>query len=279
MATFPTPQTGINLRFCVLSGQVFRWREEGATLVGTDGPFHYRIENGQVASNAVEDDFRRFIRADDDIEARWAKVAGLAPELEPHMADVQGLTILRPSCPVETLFGFLCSPNNSLHRIMPMVESLASYGVGGRFPEIARLAEIDPDELRAKKFGYRAPNIVGAAQELQARGAERYVDELKQEPYEAQVEHLVSLPGVGRKVADCIALFAFDRTEAAPIDTHVWAGACSLWRPGFLDGSKTPKREAEIRELIMERFGQSAAWAQQLLFSVGVKRRNSTLRA
>ncbi len=35
-------------------------------------------------------------------------------------------------------------------------------------------------------------------------------------------EVLIQLPGVGRKVADCVALFSLDKVEAVPVDTHVW---------------------------------------------------------
>jgi len=34
---------------------------------------------------------------------------------------------------------------------------------------------------------------------------------------------LMQLPGVGRKVADCISLFSLDQCSIIPIDTHVWS--------------------------------------------------------
>lgn len=37
---------------------------------------------------------------------------------------------------------------------------------------------------------------------------------------------LIGLPGVGRKVADCVAVFSLDQTSAVPVDTHVWSIAC-----------------------------------------------------
>lgn len=37
----------------------------------------------------------------------------------------------------------------------------------------------------------------------------------------SQQEALVSLPGVGRKVADCVALFSLDQMGAVPVDVHV----------------------------------------------------------
>ena len=34
---------------------------------------------------------------------------------------------------------------------------------------------------------------------------------------------LLQLPGVGRKVVDCISLFSLDQCSIIPIDTHVWS--------------------------------------------------------
>ena len=32
---------------------------------------------------------------------------------------------------------------------------------------------------------------------------------------------LIALPGVGQKVADCVALFCLDKYDVIPVDTHV----------------------------------------------------------
>jgi N-glycosylase/DNA lyase len=42
---------------------------------------------------------------------------------------------------------------------------------------------------------------------------------------------LMELPGVGRKVADCVALFSLDQTAAVPVDTHVWNIAIRDYAP------------------------------------------------
>jgi endonuclease-3 len=43
---------------------------------------------------------------------------------------------------------------------------------------------------------------------------------LSDAPRESAIEFLTSLPGVGRKTAACVLIFAFDRPEI-PVDTHV----------------------------------------------------------
>ena len=37
---------------------------------------------------------------------------------------------------------------------------------------------------------------------------------------------LCDFPGIGPKVADCIALFSLDQEDVIPVDTHVWQIAC-----------------------------------------------------
>ena len=44
-------------------------------------------------------------------------------------------------------------------------------------------------------------------------------------------QQLMGLPGVGRKVADCVALFSLDQTAAVPVDTHVWNIAIRDYAP------------------------------------------------
>ncbi len=55
---------------------------------------------------------------------------------------------------------------------------------------------------------------------LERLGPEPDLDWLRHAPREVAVEYLTGLPGVGRKTAACVMIFAFDRPEI-PVDTHV----------------------------------------------------------
>ena len=75
-----------------------------------------------------------------------------------------------------------------------------------------------------KGLVYRAKYIVGAVKELQAKegGGEEWLSSLRLRGLDEALDELCSLPGVGPKVAACIALFSLDQHHAIPVDTHVW---------------------------------------------------------
>lgn len=54
---------------------------------------------------------------------------------------------------------------------------------------------------------------------------------------------LLEFPGVGRKVADCVALFSLDLTTAIPVDTHVWSIVLRDYAPHFYQQCAQIKRK------------------------------------
>ena len=55
-----------------------------------------------------------------------------------------------------------------------------------------------------------------------AEGGEQWLLALRGQSLEETVTSLCTLPGIGPKVASCIALFSLDQHHAIPVDTHVW---------------------------------------------------------
>ena len=61
------------------------------------------------------------------------------------------------------------------------------------------------------------------------------------------MEELLSLPGVGRKVAGCVSVYAFDKNEAIPVDTHVHRISNRL---GWVKTKQPEKTEQELMKII-----------------------------
>ena len=77
-------------------------------------------------------------------------------------------------------------------------------------------------------------------------------------------EKLLTLPGVGPKVADCILLFStLKRFEVFPIDVWVRRVMNDLY---IKNPDETKVNKREIEKLAKEKYGNLAGLAQQYLF-------------
>lgn len=167
------------------------------------------------------------------------------------------------------------------------------------FPSVASLASLDEQTLRDLGMGYRAKFIVESAKLVQSKSREMLSnssnnndikDSMKVEDdlwlrtlrqYAAQPhlseeekrryvqEQLLLLPGVGRKVADCVALFSLDQSEAIPVDTHVWSIAIRDYAPHLRTQVKslTPTVYDEVGNVFRNLFQHRAGWAHSVLFA------------
>lgn len=221
-----------------------------------------------------------------DVAARQQAMIAAMPELAPAIAQRPGLRLLRPSDPVETLFCFLCTSNNHLIRITSMIQTLGSFGTPfadrpelTRFPELEVIASIPEADLRARGFGYRGATIPRAAQAILERGGRHWLDALKRSDYESAWKALLDLPGVGPKLADCIALYALHHTEAVPVDTHMWQVCVRRFFPEWHGKAVTLSRYCTIGEFFRERHGRWAGHAHHYLFFDNLARGRSRREA
>ena len=254
-------------------GQAFRWSlTSDGSWVGVFGRTLAAVRSspqglewrGQKGATHAEGALRHYL----DAEGAQARLSESLPwrsdaVLRSARAAYPGLRILRQD-PHEALIGFLCSSNKRILQIRVMVAALAAKlgeSLGGDFhalPSWQAIASADDDTLRACSLGYRAAYLRGTAKKLLARP--RWAEEFSALPTAELLNVLQSLPGVGPKVAACVALFGFGRLESFPVDTWVvqaLADAYGLrgWKPGPLE------------QFGKAHFGEAAGLAQQYLFS------------
>ena len=77
-------------------------------------------------------------------------------------------------------------------------------------------------------------------------------------------ERLMRLRGIGEKVADCVLLFAFEKMEAFPVDTHIR----QIIQHYHIDDSyfETCTNLSCMGDWGREYFGHYCGYAQQYLF-------------
>ena len=254
-------------------GQAFRWSPAsdgswvgvfGRTLAAVrSGPQGLEWRGQQGATHA-EGALRHYLDADGS-QARLSEALPWRSDsvLRSARAAYPGLRILRQD-PHEALIGFLCSSNKRIQQIRVMVAALAAKlgePLGGGFhalPSWQAIARAEDAVLRACSLGYRAAYLRGTAKQLLARP--HWTEEFAALTTADLLAELQSLPGVGPKVAACVALFGFGRLESFPVDTWVvQALADAYGLPGW--------KPAQLEQFGKAHFGEAAGLAQQYLFS------------
>jgi len=143
------------------------------------------------------------------------------------------------------------------------------------FPKPSDLAHASLEEIRNCKLGFRAERVLETSKILD-RG-EFNLEDLRKMDCEKARQELLSLLGVGQKVADCVFLFSLDRLEAFPVD--VWMKRVVLeFYPSYFEhsfikkvsskSSITPREYKTISSFGREYFGKYAGYAQEYLFSL-----------
>ena len=130
-----------------------------------------------------------------------------------------GIRILRQD-KFEMLISFIISQRKSIPAIRTSIERLvALYGHNGFFPKPLDMLRATEEELASCGLGYRVPYIRKAVERVAYKDVD--LEALDRLPDEELFAELKSFAGVGDKVANCVALFAYHRIGRAPIDTWI----------------------------------------------------------
>lgn len=225
-----------------------------------------------------------------------------------EQVDLLGIRQLRQD-PIEVVFSFICSQNNALPRITSMVLYLKSRfgkycGSISRTSENGQLQEFKcytfpsinsilkdsdtlEDELKSERFGYRAKYIYETAKILKENPSmledfsnnesddnNTDMDDLESQLLQLQ-KKLRQFPGVGPKVADCIALMGLNWLSVVPVDTHIHRMSMKTFTE---KRSLTATQYVKIGQDWRQRFGIKAGWAQTVLFVYSLRTRGSLSR-
>lgn len=249
-------------------GQVFRFRpyKEGFFLISGDKACYIHSDG---VKTVVESDCPDYFYEYFDLNRDYLKIVERAksyniPLLSKSAESCKGLRMLLKQDRAEMIFSFIISQNNNIPRIKGILERIcvglgeklsSPFGEYYSFPSAEVLKNADMEFFKRVGAGYRDEYIKAAAEKICLEGVER----LETLPAEELKYELLKFKGIGPKVADCIALFGFGKTEVFPVDTWIE----KIYAEDFHGNLKDRKK---IAKYFTDEFGEYSGFIQQYLF-------------
>ena len=251
-----------NVKHTLECGQVFRYKVQdfGYTVYTLDQKADIYCQNGSIK---IFTNNKKYFVNYFDFCTNYAKIKS-SLGANPIMADAiqfgSGIRILRGD-PLEMIISFIISQNNNIPRIKGIIEKICEgYGTNMgdyyAFPTLQQLKEIPMEFFKKIGCGYRDKYLYETIKML---GNDIEIERVaNMSTSDARLE-LMKLLGVGRKVADCILLFGFRKTDVFPTDTWVVKCYNSIYQTNEKNAEKISKHFTEM-------FGELSGFAQQYLF-------------
>ena len=268
-----------NLTHIFECGQCFRWnRNEDNSYTGIvrKNVINIKMEDNDVyVISYGEDDINELFNYYFDMNRDYEKIKRQLRKIDNHMEESisygDGIRLLNQDL-WETIISFIISANNNIPRIKGIIERI-SKRFGEKimwngceyytFPTPEQLSKASAQDLRNLGLGFRDVRVFETTQIINNKKID--LRKLHSEKNTEKVrETLLTLPGVGPKVADCILLFStLKKLDVFPIDVWVRRVMNDLY-------IHNENEEKVSKKLIMstanEKFGNLCGIAQQYLF-------------
>ena len=260
-------------------GQCFRWnKQEDGSYTGI---FRKNVMNVQRQGNTVtfkgkcDGDIKEIVEDYFDLKRNYEEIKNKLSQIDENVKTSieygQGIRILNQDL-WEMIISYIISANNNIPRIKGIIERLSkTYGQeiewnGEKyytFPTAEELKDVSVEDYRKLGAGFRDIRLYETVHMILDKKVD--LEEMQNNPNTLEVrEQLLTLSGVGPKVADCILLFSIlKRFEVFPIDVWVRRVMNELY---IKNEDETKVNKKEIEKLAHEKFGNLAGIAQQYLF-------------
>lgn len=256
-------------------GQCFHFDKtdnEEYDILAFDRVLHIKqVDNSLILYATNLEDYENIWRVYFDMENDYGNIKNQIAEADslllPAINDKQGIRLLNQDF-FETLISFIISQNKQIPQIKQCIKNISHkfgkeiIGYNGgtfySFPDVETLNSVSEEELRECKVGFRAPYIKSACKAVYDGIVTK--EKLDRLSIEDARELLMTIKGVGEKVANCVLLFGLGRREAFPVD--VWMKR--IMEQMYFDGKDTKK--CDIETFANHKFGAFSGYAQQYLF-------------
>ncbi len=215
-------QTDFDLDETLDCGQAFRWERTG------DKAYHgfmlntpldiYAEKDFFVLKNTSEEDFLKIWAEYFDLYTDYGELKRIFSEdetLSKACAYAGGIRLLKQDA-WEALLSFIISQNNNIPRIKGIIKRLCEEN--GGFPTPDKLCGKTADDFSYLRAGFRAKYIEDCVNKVNSGSIS--LDRIRTAPLPEARRELMSVKGVGPKVAECALLYGMYRVECFPVD--VW---------------------------------------------------------
>ena len=234
-----------------------------------------KIGNDIIFEGMCDGEIEEIVKQYFDLNRDYEKIKETLSKIDQNMKTSieygKGIRILNQDL-WETIISFIISANNNIPRIKGIIERLSKkYGNEiiykeksyYTFPTPEQLKDVTVQEYRELGLGFRDIRLYETTKMILENQVN--LEELRTNHNTHEVrEKLLTLSGVGPKVADCILLFSdLKRFEVFPIDVWVRRVMNDLY---IKNEDETKVNKKQIEKIAKEKFGNLAGLAQQYLF-------------
>lgn len=258
-------------------GQCFRWNEEpDGSYTGIFGHNVLNVKEEKdiviigICNGDIEDICKNYFDLDRNYEEIKETLSLIDDNMKESIKYGEGIRILNQDL-WEMIISFIISANNNIPRIKGIIERMsAKYGQEIKFrgtsyytfPTIDELSQASVKDLKDLGLGFRDRYVYETTKKI--KEGKINLENLKQESTNEVRKQLLTLTGVGPKVADCIMLFStLKRFDVFPVDVWVRRVMNDLY---IHNEDETKVNKKQIQEIARDKFGALEGIAQQYLF-------------
>lgn len=242
--------------------QAHRWQKEGDLWKGVIGDNLVELvqtDYGFDFKGCKKDLILEYFRSEDDLASIMKEISGKDEYVAKLAVACPGLRILKQEV-WECTATYILATNANVKRIAKMVGSVCDlYGtdLGGirSFPTPKQILD-GCENIGECKLGYREERFVEFAEKVEDCTYD--LESFNELNYLDCVTELKKIKGVGPKVADCVAIFAYGHLESFPVDARISKIMKDIYG---VEG-----KYGNVSDAGRNIFGRYAGYAQELLY-------------
>lgn len=266
-------KSDINLYDTLLSGQAFRItleEDNSFTVILSDRVINIKKEEDYIVIDSNNlNNLELVVRYYFDLDRDYNVINEKFKDnfiFKNNIDLCKGYKILKQN-PFEMYISYIISQNNNVKRITNSINKISElYGKKVifnnknyyLFPNFEELKNITLEELKLTGVGFRDAYIINAINKLKEEPM--FLEKIDFLSTKEALKELMSIKGIGLKVASCILMFGYSRFDTFPIDT---------WVKKYVNENFNIKNSIEtISKFMRDNFGDYSGLAIQYLYHI-----------